>query len=74
MTYEPLHHMTRTGSAIIDADGVMIESGEYVAALYETYAADADASDYRNGHNAQYQVTAQGLAEDLWTRDIHEVS
>lgn len=39
---EPLMVMTTTGPAYYDHDGCIIESGEFVAALYESYAADLE--------------------------------
>lgn len=42
MGYQPLEVMHTTGDARIDHDGVMIPSGEYVAAMYEGYAADME--------------------------------
>lgn len=85
--YDPLHAMINTGAARL-IDGTMIESGEYVAALYESYAADHEYVDTFNAHKidhrsvteydvthaAGYASTAQELAEDLWTRDLHEVT
>jgi hypothetical protein len=85
--YQPLHEMTTTGAARLSADGALIESGEYVAALYESYAADHEyvdtfdaykayarhVTEYDITHAAGYANTAQTLAEDLWTRDLHEV-
>lgn len=44
-TYDPLHFMVNTGEARLDGEGVMVDSGEYVAALYESYAADNEWSD-----------------------------
>lgn len=78
-----LHEMIRTGDAIL-ADGVLIESGEYVAALYESYAADHEWNSEGWGKTipewtaslrsmADYALTAERLVESLWTRDVRSV-
>lgn len=38
--YSPLAIMNTLGDAYLDYDGNMVDSAEYVAALYESYAAD----------------------------------
>lgn len=103
-TYEPLQEMITTGPARLDYEGCMIDSGEYVAALYESYAADHEWNEgetyvtrpermpvttwRRVSPNPDYSVreygdalaslgsycgSAQRLAEELWTRDLHDV-
>lgn len=37
--------MHNTGPARLDSDGCIVESGEYVAAMYESYAADREWAD-----------------------------
>lgn len=83
MTYEPLQQMVTTGSARLDHDGCMIDSGEYVAALYESYAADHEAARTRMGRHATpeiayamdgYAHAAQVLAEELYARDVEDVT
>ena len=85
MTYGPMfmEHMNNTNDyATIDVHGVMVPSGEYVAALYESYAADTQDLDTsrtpeayeRNGSMNAYANTAARLAEGLWVRDIESVS
>lgn len=67
--------------AVIDFQGVMVPSGEYVAALYESYAADTEPGDtsrtpeaYENNVSmTRYATTAARLAEDLWTRDVESL-
>ena len=67
--------------AVIDFHGVMVPSGEYVAALYESYAADTqdyDTSRTPEAYEANvsmnaYANTAARLAEDLWTRDVESL-
>ena len=41
-TVDALAVMTNTGDAHLDYEGCLVESGEYVAALYESYAADQE--------------------------------
>lgn len=84
MGYEPLETMITTGPARLDRDGALTSSGEYVAALYESYAADYEWNDAPVGRtlveHAQilramswYAHVAQELAEDLWQRDCESV-
>ena len=73
-----LHHMINTGPARLDQDGVMVDSGEFVAALYESYAADQEYleavrlyprySPERESASA-YAGTAEDVAEEVWERD-----
>jgi hypothetical protein len=77
--YEPLIVMRTTGAARLDPEGCIVESGEYVAALYESAAADAEYVEANNRHpgNAvpgDYAHAAQVLAEELWTRDVESLS
>lgn len=79
---EPLHIMRRTGRAVLDVDGAMVESGEYVAALYESAHADDNYPSYRGDgatpeqikSHSDYAETAYRLAEELRERDIHDVT
>lgn len=91
-SYSPLCEMRTTGPARMDWEGCIVDSGEYVAALYETYAADhewVDAMQERYGSAVVYPTppvnsplasmgdyctTAQRVAEDLWTRDVEDVT
>lgn len=78
---EPLAVMVTTGPSYIDQDGCLVDSGEYVAALYETYQADREAIDtwstftlpdaHQSAH--RYALTAQVAAEDAWVRDIEKL-
>lgn len=78
--YDALHVIDTTGAAKLDQDGCIVESAEYSAALYESYAADHEYGEaYAAGVRepavsaSLYASTAQHLAEDLWTRDIRDV-
>lgn len=85
--------MHNTGDAYLDHEGCIVESGEYVAALYESYAADQEWSSgttYLNDDElfdtgvieygtalaslGRYCRAAQMVAEELWTRDVEEVT
>jgi hypothetical protein len=73
--YVPAQEMITTGPAYLDRDGVVVDSGEYVAALYESWAADIEWSqDDHNDVAGHYAHTAQDVAEELWTRDMHELA
>jgi len=77
-----LHHMVNTGPARLDQDGAMVDSGEYVAALYESYAADQEYleavrlyprySPERESASA-YAGTAEDAAEEQWRADLEEL-
>lgn len=81
---DALQVMSNTGPAYLDSTGAMVDSGEYVAALYESYAADHEYVDaitrYGSGYNethkvmARYAHTAGNVAEDLWTRDLESLT
>ena len=72
--YEPLEWMRTTGPARLDVYGCIVDSGEYVAALYESYAADYEfAYEYGTDSMSLYASAAQLVAEDLWTRDCEEL-
>lgn len=74
-----LQVISNTGPARLDSDGAMIDSGEYVAALYESYVADQEAwtdetsPAYNTLSASRYAGTAGRLAEELWERDIEEL-
>jgi hypothetical protein len=70
--YEPLETMITTGDARIDRDGCLTSSGEYVAALYESYAADMEfAPEYDTDSLSLYAASAaEVIADDLWRRDV----
>lgn len=74
--------MTNTGDAYLDYEGCLVESGEYVAALYESYAADQEyvgtyadhivgkATEYDVVHAAAYVDTSERLTEQTYQRDL----
>lgn len=86
-TYQPLEAMYTTGPAYVTDNNTMIDSGEYVAALYESYAADSEWAtgacfvDYEgvslNGQRltslGMYCTAAESLAQELWLRDLEAV-
>src|SRR4051812_22783011 len=70
-TYEPLQEMVNVGPARLDHEGCVVDSGEYVAALYESYAADHEYAEtyplHKTGdvhivHVAHYATAAQMVA------------
>lgn len=64
--------MDNTGPAYFDRYGIMVESGEYVAAQYESAAADVEWSEGA-GVSAGYCVAARRAAEALYARDLEEL-
>lgn len=66
-----LELMTSTGDARLDSEGIMIPSGEYVAALYESYAADVGPT--VTVSERAYANSAARLAEELWQRDLRSI-
>jgi hypothetical protein len=86
--YEPLCEMTTTGDAYLADDGVLMDSGEYVAALYESYQADRDCNEawemyiagqgpcdeYAYQKYAWYANRAEALTEEIFKASIEGVA
>lgn len=64
----PLEVVATAGDAHLDYWGCVVPSGEYVAALYESYAADLEETP------GQYASAAKSATEDLWVRDVRNTT